>query len=52
MCCWLFQFGSGLSVVRSTPDANHYEITLDAVFDNSEALTFLFFDNFKLLRYP
>jgi hypothetical protein len=39
-------------IVRSTPDANHYEITLDAVFDNSDELTFLFFDNFKLLRYP
>ena len=39
-------------VIRSTPDATHYEIILDAFFDNSQAVTTIAFDNFKLLRYP
>ncbi|MDA0912412.1 MAG: hypothetical protein O2818_05265 [Bacteroidetes bacterium] len=39
-------------VVRSTPDATHYEITLDAYYDGSEDSTVVIVDNFKLLRYP
>lgn len=39
-------------VVRSTPDATHYEITLDAYYDGSADSTVVVVDNFKLLRYP
>jgi hypothetical protein len=39
-------------VVRTTPDATHYEITLDAYFDGSADSTVVVVDNFKLLRYP
>lgn len=39
-------------VVRTTPDATHYEITLDAYFDGSADSTTVVVDNFKLLRYP
>lgn len=39
-------------VVRTTPDATHYEITLDAYYDGSADSTFVVVDNFKLLRYP
>lgn len=39
-------------VVRTTPDATHYEITLDAYYDGSADSTVVVVDNFKLLRYP
>ena len=39
-------------VVRTTPDATHYEITLDAYYDGSADSTTVIVDNFKLLRYP
>ena len=39
-------------VVRTTPDATHYEITLDAYYDGSADSTTVVVDNFKLLRYP
>jgi len=39
-------------VVRTSPDATHYEITLDAYYDGSADSTFVVVDNFKLLRYP
>jgi hypothetical protein len=39
-------------VIRSTPDATNYEIILEAFYDNSQAVTNIAFDNFKLLRYP
>ena len=39
-------------VVRTTPDATHYEITLDAYYDGSADSTIVIVDNFKLLRYP
>lgn len=39
-------------VVRTTPDATHYEITLDAYYDGSADSTVVVIDNFKLLRYP
>jgi hypothetical protein len=39
-------------VVRTTPDATHYEITLDAYYDGSADSTLVVVDNFKLLRYP
>lgn len=39
-------------VIRSTPDATTYEIILEAYYDNSQAVTKIAFDNFKLLRYP
>ena len=39
-------------VVRTTPDATHYEITLDAYYDGSADSTMVVVDNFKLLRYP
>lgn len=39
-------------VVRTTPDATDYEITLDASFDGSADTTRVIVDNFKLLRYP
>lgn len=39
-------------VVRTSPDATHYEITLDAYYDGSAESTFVMVDNFKLLRYP
>ena len=39
-------------VVRTTPDATHYEITLDAYYDGSADSTVVIVDNFKLLRYP
>lgn len=39
-------------VVRTTPDATSYEITLDAYYDGSADTTRVIVDNFKLLRYP
>ncbi|MAI23526.1 MAG: hypothetical protein CL828_05650 [Crocinitomicaceae bacterium] len=39
-------------IVRTTPDATHYEITLDAYYDGSADSTTVIVDNFKLLRYP
>jgi hypothetical protein len=39
-------------VIRSTPDATHYEIILEAYYDNSQEVTHIALDNFKLLRYP
>lgn len=39
-------------VVRTTPDATHYEITLDAYYDGSADSTVVVVDNLKLLRYP
>lgn len=39
-------------MVRSTPDATHYEILLDAIYDGSQDTTTVIVDNFKLVRYP
>ena len=39
-------------VVRTTPDATHYELTLDAYYDGSADTTMVVVDNFKLLKYP
>lgn len=39
-------------MVRSTPDANQYEILLDAFYDASQDTTTVIVDNFKLVRYP
>lgn len=38
--------------IRSTPDADFYEITIDAFYDGSSDTTYVLLDNFKLLRYP
>tara|TARA_B110000285_G_scaffold231063_1_gene298851 strand:- start:2892 stop:3653 length:762 start_codon:yes stop_codon:yes gene_type:complete len=39
-------------VIRTTPDATHYELILEAFYDNSQEVTHIALDNFKLLRYP
>lgn len=39
-------------VVRTSPDATHFEITCDAYYDGSADSTMVLVDNFKLLRYP
>lgn len=39
-------------VVRTSPDATHFEITCDAYYDGSADSTVVLVDNFKLLRYP
>ena len=38
-------------VIRTTPDASDYEIILEAYYDNSQDVTTVAIDNFKLLRY-
>ena len=38
-------------VIRTTPDASHYEIILEAYYDYSQDVTTVAIDNFKLLRY-